>query len=96
MNNYYLAEHKVRYVTDGTKSISHQTNVQEFLINKFKFRKAYCYLHIKYQPLFGLIVSCLFPFRKLLSIIDILLLRNVNSILLQEEIKRNCKKELLC
>ena len=96
MNNYYLAEQKLRYVTDGAKSISHQTNIQEFLINKFKFRQAYCYLHIKYQPLFGLIVSCLFPFRKLLSILNISLLRNVNSILLQEEIKRNCKKELSC
>jgi hypothetical protein len=96
MNNYYLAEQKLRYVTDGTKSISHQTNIQEFLINKFKFRKAYCYLHIKYQPFFGLAVSCLFPFRKFFSVFNVSLFRSINSILLQEEIRRNCKKELLC
>ena len=96
MNRYYLNECNYKYVNDGSRSISHQTNIHEFLISKFKFRKAYCYLYIQYQPFFGLIVSSLFPFRKILSIIDISILRNVNSILLQEEIKRNCKKELLC
>ncbi|MBT3612575.1 MAG: hypothetical protein HN522_06525 [Flavobacteriales bacterium] len=96
MNNYYLAEQKLRYVTDGTKSISHQTNIQEFLVKKFKFRKAYCYLHIKYNPFFGLMVSCLFPFRKILSVFHFSFIRNINSILLQEKIRRNCQKELLC
>ena len=96
MNNYYLIVKELKYVTDGTRSISHQTNIQNFLIHKFKFRKAYCYLHIRYQPFFGLVVSCLFPFRKLLSVFNISFFRNINSILLQEEIRRNCKKELLC
>ena len=96
MNNYYLIDKKLKYVTDGTRSISHQTNIQNFLINKFKFRKAYCYLHIMYQPFFGLLVSCLFPFRKFFSIFNVSLFRSINSILLQEEISRNCKKELLC
>ena len=96
MTDYYLNNLKVKYIHNGTRSISHQTNIQEFLINKFKFRKAYCYLHIKYQPFFGLAVSCLFPFRKFFSVFNVSLFRSINSILLQEEIRRNCKKELLC
>ena len=96
MNNYYLIEKKLKYVTDGTRSISHQTNIQNFLINKFKFRKAYCCLHIMYQPFFGLLVSCLFPFRNFFSVFNVSLFRSINSILLQEKIRRNCNKELLC
>ena len=96
MNNYYLIDKELKYVTDGTRSISHQTNIQNFLMHKFKFRKAYCYLHVRYRPLFGLLVSCLFPFRKLLSIFNFSFFRNINSILLQEKIRKNCKNELLC
>jgi hypothetical protein len=92
MNNYYLIDRELKYVTDGTRSISHQTNIQNFLIHKFKFRKAYCCLHIRYQPFFGLLVSCLFPFRKLLLVFNFSFIRNINSILLQEKIRRNCKK----
>ena len=40
----YLNENNFRYVNDGAKSMSHDTNIQEFLIKKFKFRKAYCQL----------------------------------------------------
>ena len=31
---------KLKYVNEGTRSILHETNVQSFLIDKFKFRKA--------------------------------------------------------
>ena len=49
MNNYYLNEKRFKYVNDGARSISHETNIQEFLMQKFKFRKAYCKLNIIYS-----------------------------------------------
>lgn len=93
MNLYYLEDIKLKYVTNGARSISHRTNIQHFLLMKFKFRKAYCNLHIKYSLKFGLIVKILFPFRKIFSYFNILLFRNIFSILFQEEISRNCKKK---
>ena len=38
----------------------------DFLIQKFKFRKAYCKLKIRYKWWFGAIVRVLLPFRKLI------------------------------
>ena len=95
MNNYYLNEKKVKYVYDGARSIYHQTNVQEYLINKFKFRKAYCKLNIVYSTKMKLLVSCLYPLRKLFSkasnlLENLNLLNKLNSILIQEEIRRAC------
>ena len=37
----YLKERNLSYVNEGTRSILHATNVQSFLIEKFKFRKAW-------------------------------------------------------
>ena len=31
MNRYYLNEQKFKYVNDGAKSMSHDTNIQTFL-----------------------------------------------------------------
>ena len=93
MNLYYLNEKKLKYVTDGSRNISHKTNIQQFLLTKFKFRKAYCNLHIKYSWSFGLVVKLLFPFRKIFSYFDNLLFRNIFSVLFQEEISRNCKQK---
>ena len=52
MNKYYLNENNFKYVNNGTRSISHQTNIHDFLIDKFKFRKAYCKMEIEYAPFF--------------------------------------------
>ena len=56
---YYLKERKLSYVNEGTRSILHATNVQSFLIEKFRFRKAYCKLHIQYHPLVNIIIIML-------------------------------------
>jgi hypothetical protein len=63
MNRHYLEERGFKYVHDGTRSLSHDTNVQEFLVDKFKFRKACCNLHIAYRYDIGLLVKMLYPFR---------------------------------
>ncbi len=64
MNRYYLEERKLGYVSDGARSITNHSNIQPFLIEKFKFRKAYCRLRITYKWWLGMAVCMLYPFRK--------------------------------
>ena len=82
MNRYYLEERKVKYVNDGARSITNHSNIQPFLIDKFKFRKAYCHLTIKYKWWLTVAINCLFPFRKLIP------LRQVKALLDMEAMAR--------
>lgn len=66
MNEYYLDNQKFKYVTDSARSITEHSNIQPFLEQNFKFRKAYCKLKIKYKWWFGIAVRVLLPFRKLI------------------------------
>lgn len=63
MNEYYLEERGISYVSDGARSITNHSNIQPFLEEKFNFRKAYCNLQVYYKPWFGFFVKTLFPFR---------------------------------
>ena len=67
MNRYYLEELKLKYVCDGARSITEHSNIQPFLEEKFKFRKAYCNLQMFYKPWLTLVVKILFPIRKLIK-----------------------------
>lgn len=66
MNEYYLDNLKFKYVTDSARSITEHSNIQPFLEQNFKFRKAYCKLKIHYKWWFGAIVRALYPFRGLI------------------------------
>lgn len=66
MNRYYLEEIKLKYVCDGARSITEHSNIQPFLEEKFKFRKAYCDLQMFYKPWLNLVVKAMFPFRKII------------------------------
>tara|TARA_B100000795_G_scaffold129410_1_gene96432 strand:- start:837 stop:2540 length:1704 start_codon:yes stop_codon:yes gene_type:complete len=88
MNQYYLNENNFRYVNDGAKSMSHDTNIQAFLIQKFKFRKAYCKLHLYYPPKIHVIVNFLFPLRFLISKIKFGVFKKINVLLNHEYIVR--------
>ena len=70
MNEYYLANHKFAYVNDGWKSIRHETNFQDLLIKKFRFRKAYTQPHIVYRFPLSLGIRVAYPFRSILSRLD--------------------------
>lgn len=50
MNEYYLQERSFDYVNDGSRSIKHDTNVQEFLVQKFGFRRTPTHLYVCYRP----------------------------------------------
>jgi len=89
MNEYYLNKKKYLYVNDGARSISHETNIQEFLIKKFHFRKAYCRLNIVYRWDIGLFIKLLYPFRKIIKKINYPLIDKISIILNQEKIRRS-------
>ncbi len=78
------------YICDGARSINHETNFQDYLEKYFQFRKAYCKLHIKYNPKIAWLIKMLYPFRKLTMKFDnIGVMHRVNSVLKMEEIMRN-------
>lgn len=67
MTAYYLEEKKFRYVTDGSRSVTAHSNIQNFLIDNFLFRKAYCRLVVYYRWWMKIAVKILYPFRKIIK-----------------------------
>lgn len=68
MNQYYLDVKKLKFVSDGSRSITEHSNIQPFLIDTFKFRKAYCDLQVEYKWCLSLFVNLLYPFKKYMPI----------------------------
>lgn len=64
MNRYYLEEVGLKYVNDGARSITNHSNIQPFLMQNFKFRKAYCNISLYYKWYMRLAVKLLYPLRK--------------------------------
>lgn len=78
------------YINDGARSISHETNFQDYLEKYFGFRKAYCKLHVAYNRRIKLVVKVLFPFRKILHKFDeIGFVHQINSVLYMEQLCRS-------
>jgi hypothetical protein len=84
MNKYYLEDNGYDYINDGARSILHDTNFQDFLLDKFNFRKAYCRLHVHYKFPAGAAVAALYPFRALFRRTG-----KLKAVLNQEEMRRN-------
>ena len=61
---YYLNQEGKKYVSSGQRSVNHVTNSQEYKINTFGFKKAYCRLHMAYLPIVAAAVHLIYPFRK--------------------------------
>lgn len=66
-SQHYLQERQFNYISDGARSISEHSNIQEFLIQHFNFRKAYCQLEIHYQWWMKVAVNLLYPFRNIIK-----------------------------
>lgn len=66
-NKHYLAEGNLNFVISSARSITEHSNIQEFMIDKFKFRKAFCRLRIYYNPLFSIAIKFLYPFRRYIT-----------------------------
>ena len=85
MNEYYLGEKGFRYVADGARSITEHSHIQDFLIQNFSFRKAYCQLEVHYCWWMKLAVKMLYPFRKIIP------LQRIKAILNMEAMQRGEK-----
>ncbi len=57
-------------ICDGERNVVHKTNFQDYLQRNFGFRRAYCDLHIAYNPKVAWLVRLLRPFRGLLAHFD--------------------------
>ena len=91
---HYLNDLGQQYVTSGTRNINHKTNVQEYKIRNWHFRKAYCYLHVEYKPLIKWIVKGMYPFRAFFELFDgITIIHQINALLLLEQLARECERQ---
>lgn len=80
------------YICDGARSINHETAFQDYLEKYFSFRKAFCCLHVVYNPKIKWLIKLLYPVRGLLLKLDgIGIVHQLNSVLRMEEI---CRKEM--
>ena len=90
---HYLNELGQRYIDSGTRNISHHTGVQDYKEINWHFRRAYCLLHIEYNPQIRWLIKCLFPLRRLLYACDrIKPVHKLNGVMRMEEIARECKR----
>lgn len=89
MNRYYLERKSFKYISDGARSMSHNTNIHHFLIDKFNFRKAYCRLNIVYRWDVGLVVKILYPFRKIVEKLDSGFFKRLYVLLKHEKLRRD-------
>ena len=93
--NFYQIERYInsglyRYMSNGARTVLHQTGYNDYLEQKLGFRKAYCKLNIKFRPEIKIAVKGLYPFRKVLKKMDrFSFIRQVNGILEMESIRRN-------
>jgi len=87
LREYVTDKHK--HVNNGFRSINHDTQMQEFLL-QFGFSQQYCDLKIVYRPAVKLFVSLLYPAKRLVSRAPAdSIIRNVQTLLVQEEIRRS-------
>ena len=90
-DNNKLIENGI-YVCDGSRNINHETAFQDYLEKYFGFRKAYCKLHIAYNPKIKWAIGFLYHMRKLFAKFDnIGYVHNLNGVLKMEEIVREDK-----
>jgi len=88
MDRHYLKERGFWYVYDGARSLAHQSGVQEFLIKKLGFRKAYAKLELLYAPEVAAAVAALYPLRRLIGSLPGSAARRLQILLAHEEIRR--------
>ena len=87
-NEHNLSQGK--YISDGARSVFHETSFQDYLEKYFEFRKAYCKLNVKYKKSAGFLINMIYPFRSLLLKLDnIGVVHSINAVLKLESIHRS-------
>ncbi|MGB4655067.1 MAG: hypothetical protein WBH98_06515 [Bacteroidales bacterium] len=67
MTEYYLQQPSIKYVNGGARSMVERSNVQNFLISKFNFRKAYTKLNVHFKWWLFVILFVISPFEKCIN-----------------------------
>lgn len=88
MNKYYLNQCHFNFVTDGSRNIYHHTQIQDFLIYKFQFRKAFCQLHVKYNFITKFIIIILAPFYNQMNNINRHFYYKIQTLIFQDKISK--------
>lgn len=79
-NKYYIVEKGLKYCVSGARSVSEHSKIQQFLIEKLHFRKAYCQMDIHYVWWMSVLVKILYPFRNYIKIGKVQSLLNMEAI----------------
>ena len=79
LNEYYLKQQHFKYVSDSARSITEHSNIHDFLIQNFNFRKAYCKLEVHYCWWMKIAVKMLYPFRKIIPLPRIKAILNMEA-----------------
>ena len=90
---HHLLDHYINEaglpVCNGSRSISHATEMQDFLA-KFGFEREHCTLHILYRPGVKIAIRILYPLRNMIKYLQFLpVIQKISAVLHQEEIARN-------
>ncbi|MBD3107628.1 hypothetical protein IEO70_04550 [Bacillus sp. AGMB 02131] len=91
INQYYIKKHN-KFIIAGTKSLNHDTNIQNYLVKKFNYKRRYCKLHVVYIWYVQVLVRFLYPFRKFFYKFKTGVFSKIAVVLRHEEIIRSQKK----
>lgn len=86
MNQHYLQERGFQFAHDGFRSLLHDSDFQQLLVDQLGFRRAYQNLFLHYRSDVGLLVRLAYPFRRWLGRAD----GRIAALLKMEEIHRAC------
>ncbi|MBP5455851.1 MAG: hypothetical protein J6Y37_05080 [Paludibacteraceae bacterium] len=87
--DYYLNQLGHKYINSGSRNISHVTNVQDYKIKHWNFKRAHCKLHVVYNPKVRWVINLIYPFRRILECLDgIKLMHQINAVMIMESIVR--------
>ncbi|MDD3877220.1 MAG: hypothetical protein PHT69_11400 [Bacteroidales bacterium] len=64
LNSHYIDSNGFSFVNDGFCSLLHDTNIQNFLMDKFGYKKYPVDLYIHFRKPYGLIFKMIMPFKK--------------------------------
>jgi hypothetical protein len=92
----YIVRRGYRYVSDGSRSIYHETGVHDFLIDKFGFRRASAEMHLAYSPRLRWAMLLSRPLKALVASlagrIQSSTLRKLGALLFQESLAKSINR----
>ena len=71
MSRHCFQDLGLKVINIGARSFTEHSNIQNFLIHKFHYRKAYCRMRVFYKPWLRLLVCLLYPFREYIPVLKV-------------------------